>query len=166
MSVCPTVDSTAEPLPRSVLILNQSTSLRPFPRTLIDAISTTMEGKPGGPISYYVEHADLYRFNGSLHNDSLKGYFSIKYRDNPIGVIIAIGPAGLDLALELRRALWPTTPVVFDAVDADTITHELPRGVTGTFVHIKLANTVGVARAIVPDLRQIAAAPVEVTCRS
>jgi signal transduction histidine kinase len=76
--------------------------------------------------------------------------------DNPIGVIIAIGPAGLDLALELRRALWPTTPVVFAAVDADTITHELPRGVTGTFVHIKLANTVGVARAIVPDLRQIA----------
>ena len=155
-NVCPTAGLADEPLPRSVLILNQSTSLRPMPIAIIDGIRTSMDGKLQGAISYHIEHVDLYRFNSSLYKDSLRSHFSAKYRDKPIGVIIAIGPGGLDLALELHDSLWPTAPVVFAAVAADRLAHKLPPGVTGTFVELKLANTIEVARAIVPNLKQIA----------
>ncbi|HSV22650.1 MAG TPA: ABC transporter substrate binding protein [Xanthobacteraceae bacterium] len=156
ISARPTVGLGEEQLPRSVLILNQSTSIRPLPIAIIDGIRTTMDGKLPGAMSYYIEHVDLYRFNSSLYKNSLQGHLSVKYRDKPIGVIIAIGPGGLDLALELHGSLWPTAPVVFAAVATDTLVHKLPPGVTGTFIELKLANTIEVARAIVPNLRQIA----------
>ena len=138
--------------PRSVLVLNQSTSLRPWPNAIIAGIRPSISGNPGGTISFYVEHLDLYQFDSPRYADNLRNYFSDKYRDKPIGVIIAIGPGGLRLAIKLRAFLWPTTPIVFAAVDEDTATQDLPSGVTGVAVEMMLANMMKAARTIVPIL--------------
>jgi signal transduction histidine kinase len=146
----------AEPLPRSVLILNQSTSLRPWPAAIIDGIRSSALREPAGATSFYLEHLDLYRFDGASHRDSLRTHFAEKYRDKPIAVIMAIGPIGLAVAVQLRDSLWPTTPIVFAAVDEAAAKASLAPGVTGIAVQMTLANMLAAAQAIVPHLKRFA----------
>jgi signal transduction histidine kinase len=143
------------PLPRSVLIINQSTALRPWPNAIIAGIRSGLGGEPGA-ISYYLEHIDLYRFDSPGYADSLRMHFANKYHDKPIGVVIVIGAAGLELVLKLRHSLWPMQPVLFAGVDEATPTQELPPGVTGILTRMTLANMMRAARVIVPDLKRFA----------
>src|SRR5262249_4920798 len=100
-------DPRAEQVPpRSVLILDQSTSLRPWPAGIIAGIRSVLDSSAGPPMALYVEHLDLHRFNGSEYQDSLRQHFSEKYRDRPIGVIATIGPRAFEYAMRLRETLW------------------------------------------------------------
>ena len=146
----------AEPLPRSVLILNQSTSLRPWPAAIIAGIRSSALGNPVGATSFYLEHLDLYRFGGAGYRDSLRAHFGEKYRDVPIGIIIAVGPIGLSVAVKLRDSLWPTTPIVFAAVETEAVARPLPAKVTGITVNLTLASMMTAARAIMPNLKRFA----------
>jgi len=141
------------PLPRSVLVLDQSTSFRPWPSAVISAMRSVMNNDPSRPISLYVEHLDLYRFNGSQYEESLHDHFRKKYRDRPIGVIVVIGPTTLDYATRLRTYLWPTAPIVLAAVDVETATRNLPPLATGTATPMTLADMISAARIVVPDLK-------------
>ena len=40
-----------------------------------------------------------------------------KYRDRPVGVLVAVGSAALCFALRWRDELWPGIPIVFTMVD-------------------------------------------------
>jgi signal transduction histidine kinase len=146
----------AEPQLRSVLIINQSTSLRPWPSEIIAGIQAGMHMRPPGTISFYVEHLDLYSFEGPAYWRSLQAHFREKYRIRPPDVIIAIGPGVLALTLTLRDVLWPQVPIVFAAVDQRSVLQPLPAGVTGHTFKMTLANMIKAARAIVPDLKAFA----------
>src|SRR4029079_12297125 len=50
------------PLPRSVLILEQSAPIRPWSTAIIQAIQSIKSDESGAPISYHVEHLDLFGF--------------------------------------------------------------------------------------------------------
>jgi signal transduction histidine kinase len=157
MLACLSSATLAEaPLRRSVLILNQSTSIRPWPTAIIAGIQSSMSDPLGAPISYYVEHLDLYRFDSPGYEDDLRASFGAKYRDTPIGLIMAIGPSGLRVATKLRASLWPKQPIVFAAVDEDTAMRELPSDVTGRAVRLTFANMMRAARIIVPTLKRFA----------
>jgi signal transduction histidine kinase len=146
----------APPLPRSVLILNQSTSLRPWPTAIIAGMRSSFRRSSGGAVSSYVEHLDLYQFRSPEYERRLLDHLSNKYRRTPIGVIAAIGPGGLAFAVRLRAYLQPTIPIIFAAVDEKTAASDLPSGVTGTAMDLTLANMMKVAQMIVPDLKQFA----------
>jgi signal transduction histidine kinase len=146
----------AQPQPRSVLIVNQSTSPRPWPTEVIAGIQASMRVHPLGTISFYVEHLDLYSFDGPEYRQSLQAHFGEKYRHRPPDVIITIGPGALEVMLKLRNALWPQVPIVFAAIDQGSITQPLPARVTGHTFKMTLANMIGAARAIVPDLKAFA----------
>jgi signal transduction histidine kinase len=143
------------PLPRSVLILDQQTSFRPWPTAVIAGIRSFLREGIGPPVSVYVEHLDLNRFEGSDYEGSLQTHFREKYRDRPIGVIVAIGPSALNYALRLRAVLWSTVPIVFAAVDEETA-QGLPSGVTGTTMQLNLANMIKASRMLVPGLMRLA----------
>src|SRR5215510_13685915 len=115
--------------PRSVLILDQSTSIRPWPTGIIAGMRSVLHGAAGSPIALYVEHLDLHRFKGSEYQDSLRRYFSEKYRDRPIGVIATIGPLAFEYAMRLRGSIWPAVPIVFAAVPEESAPNP-PPGVT------------------------------------
>jgi signal transduction histidine kinase len=151
----PTV-AAAEPLPRSVLILDQSEPNSPWGFAFKAALLTTL--KPGSPppIAVYTEVLDLSRFNSPRYEELLRTYYREKYRDKPIGVIVVHGSAALEMLLRLRTELWPGVPVVFAVVDEPTIARlSLPADVTGTTLRLTLANGVNAARALVPNLKQI-----------
>jgi len=102
-----------------------------------------------------VEHLDFNRFRGPEYELGLKNFFATKYKDRPLGVIVAVGVGALQYVLRSRAELWPAVPVVFTFVDP-LLLSALPADVTGTTFRLKLSDMVAAARAVVPDLNQIA----------
>jgi signal transduction histidine kinase len=147
----------AELRPRSILVLDQSEARGPFYYQLFSGFreAVTKDAKPHTTL--YAENLDLSRFNGAAYEQSLQRYLKEKYQDRPIGVVVAVGAATLDLVLRWRVELWPETPVVFALVDEmDFARLKPPPDVTGTIVKLGLADSIAAARAVVPKLKTIA----------
>jgi signal transduction histidine kinase len=157
-SLLATADAAGAPEPqqRSVLIVNQSTALRPWPTEVMAGIQASMRVQPLGSISFHVEHLDLYNFDSPAYRQSLQAHFAEKYRSKPPAVIITIGPGALAVTLGLRDALWPHTPIVFAAVNQRGLVQPLPAGVTGRTFKMTLASMIQAAKAIDPDLKAFA----------
>src|SRR5215470_15637139 len=73
--------SAVQGTPRSLLILDQSTSFRLWPSAIIAGMRSELAGNLESPTAIYVEHLDLHQFRGAEYQDSLEQYFSEKYRD-------------------------------------------------------------------------------------
>jgi signal transduction histidine kinase len=156
--LCSLVYSAAmadQPSPRSMLILDQSAPLRPWSTAIIKALRSATSGYRRGPLSYYVEHLDIFGFYSPQYEDNLRVHFRDKYRGKPIDVIVSIGPSALDFAVNLRATLWPTVPVIFAAVEELGAPHQLPPKTTGIVYHRTLATMVNAARPIVPNLKKL-----------
>ena len=108
-------------------------------------------------ISVYSEHLDLSRFTNPQHDGVLRNYLRDKFRDRPIGVLVAQGSSSLEFVMRSRAELWPGVPVVFAAVDAATAARlNLPPDVTGKVRQLTFRNAVITAQALVPNLKRIA----------
>ena len=119
------------PLPRSVLILDQSAPIRPWSTAIIQAIQSIKSDESGAPISYHVEHLDLFGFGGGPYDDNLLSHLAGKYRNRPIGVFLSIGPGALDFAVKLRAVAWPAAPIVFTTLSEAAAPHPIPPNTTG-----------------------------------
>jgi signal transduction histidine kinase len=147
----------AEPLPRSVLVIDQFELASAGAAAALSSFRSTLKGDATLPASVYIEHLDLGRFRGARFSDAVQAYFREKYRDTPIGVIVALGSSALEFVLPLRGQLWPDVPVVFAAVDKSVAGRlVLPPRVTGTLMSAPLADSVAVAQVVVPGLKRIA----------
>jgi signal transduction histidine kinase len=153
---CPTA-SADEPLPRSVLVIDQFELASAGSAAVLSSLRSTLKSSSTSPISVYIENLDLGRFGGLHFRHAVQAYFHEKYRDTPIGVVMPIGSAALELVLHLRPQLWPDTPVIFAAVDEGVPDRlNLPSKVTGTTMPAPLSDSVSVARMIVPGLKRVA----------
>ena len=149
--------SAAAPLPRSVLIIDQYGPGLPFSAGISSGIRAAVISGSATQVSVYHEQLDLNRFHGPVYEHSLNAHFRVKYRDKPVGIIIAVGPAALEYVLRSRAALWPVVPVVFTFVDKSAIAQlELPADVTGNTLQSHPRDMVTVARTLVPDIKRIA----------
>ena len=147
----------AEPLPRSVLIIDQYGPGLPFSAGISSGIRATVISGSASRVSIYHEQLDVSRFRGPVYEHSLNAHFRVKYRDKQIGVIITVGPAALEYVLRSRVELWPAVPVVFTFVDKPTVAQlERPPDVTGNTLQSQPRDMVTVARTLVPDIQRIA----------
>jgi signal transduction histidine kinase len=147
----------ADPLPRSMLVLDQSDVRGPFYYEIFDALRSTVNVSAAPPVTIYAESLNLIRFPGAAYEESLKHHLQVKYQGKQIGVIVAIGVASLEYVLRWRTTLWPGIPVVFSMVDEpDFARLRLPPDVTGSIMRFPLADMMTTARAVVPDLRTVA----------
>jgi signal transduction histidine kinase len=141
---------------RSILVLDQSETRGPFYYQIFSGLRSVVNADTRSHTTLYAENLDLSRFNGSAYEESLRRHLQEKYRDRPIGVVIAVGTAALGLALRWREELWPGVPVVFALVDQiDFARLRLPPDVTGGIVRLPLADSIKTARAVVPNLDSI-----------
>ena len=111
--------SAEQAMPQGVLILDDSGAQRRahFIRTSVSALRGSVNRDPSKQYSIYVEHLDFHRFRGPEYELGLKQFFATKYKDRPIGVIVAVGVGALQYVLRSRDELWPAVPVVFTFVD-------------------------------------------------
>ena len=144
-------------MPRDVLVLDDSggAAAGPFYANIVSALRGSVNRDPSNQYSIFVEHLDLHRFRGPEYELGLQRFFVTKYKDRPLGVIVAVGAGALQYVLRSREELWPTVPVVFTFVDPQYLS-ALPADVTGTTFRLKLFDMIAAGRVVVPDLNGIA----------
>ena len=149
--------AATQPLPRSILIVSPSDARGPFYYRIFDALRAAVNRAPGPPVTLYLEYLDLNRFGGQDYEASLAGHLRVKYREKPVGVLVAVGPAALTHVLHWRDDLWPGVPVVFVMVDEITAApfKGVP-GITGEVIGLRYSDMLTAARAMVPGLERVA----------
>ena len=70
----PAAWAESEPLPPSVLILDQSLAARPWYTDFYAAFGSTLNAGSERRFSVYSEHLDLNRFSGTQHHEVLRTY--------------------------------------------------------------------------------------------
>jgi signal transduction histidine kinase len=154
--LAPTGWAAADLPPRSILYLDQSDLHGPFYHQLFTAFRARLAAESKEYTKLYAEDLDLSRFNTDAYRESLRQILDEKYRDKPIGVIVAVGSDTMELVLKWRNELWPNVPVVFTMVEkSDYERLKPPPDVTGSFAKLRLADAVSAARAVVPHLKTI-----------
>ena len=157
VAVVLTAPLAAQPLSRSVLLLDQSSAGLPFNTALATAVRLSLNAASKVSISFYVEHLDANRFFGSDYEEGILSFFRTKYRDKAVDVVVVVGSAALDFITRRRAELWPNVPVVFAAIDEATIAKvTLPPNVTGVTMQLTLQDMVRTANIVVPNLKRIA----------
>ena len=153
--VAPGASPAAESLPRSVLYLDQNHPGLAFAAAISAVFQSTLHHPGSGEdVAIYAENLDLIRSPGPRHEEVLKTYLREKYRDRPIGVIVAMGTAALPFMLRVRAELWPEVPAVFAAwIPPET---KIPPGVTGLIRQQTLRTSVDLTQALMPGLKRIA----------
>jgi signal transduction histidine kinase len=142
--------------PRSILVLDQSDMRGSFYHQIFAALQAEVGSHPPPLLTVYAEDLDLEHFGGEDYEATLRKMLRAKYRDRPVGVLVAIGEAALQLVLRWRDELWPGIPVVFTMVDQAGFGRlKPPSDVTGSIVDVKLADSIKAARAVVPDLASV-----------
>jgi signal transduction histidine kinase len=146
-----------EARPRSMLVLDQSDVRGPFYYEVFSALRSIVAAEAGAPVTIYAESLDLSRFSGPAYEASLRQHLQVKFRDKPIGLVVAVGSASLEYVLRWRRTVWPDAPVVFAMVDEPAVARlKPPPDVTGLVVKLRLSDMITAAHAVVPELRGVA----------
>jgi len=154
--VVPVAAPAADMRPRSILLLDQADPRGSFYYDIFLTLRERVSADLSSHIALYRESFDFSRFNGPAYEQTLREYLKDKYRDRPIGVIIAIGAATLQRVQCWHADLWPGIPVVFGLVDESDLDRlKLPPDATGGTVRLRLADSISAARAAVPDLNNI-----------
>jgi signal transduction histidine kinase len=149
----PTASAEAQPRTRAVLVLDQSARLSPFSDLLVNSFFSRLS-EQGGQVAAYVESLDLARFGSPEYYALVRTFLRSKYKDVPLGAIVAGGTEGLRLASDLRPEIWPDVPLLFVAFTPQAAAN-LPLNTTGVVAPLRFANLIRAAQTLVPGLKQI-----------
>jgi len=157
LAVALTLASTrAEPLPRTILFLDEDTPIYPWFRQMSEAFYATIRRETANDPFVFIENLGIDAYATQDYFNILRSHFREKYRNKPIGVIVSNASRALPYTLRLRDELWPGTPVVLAGIQERRATRlSLPSNVTGfTFRH-QLQDIVATADALIPGLKRV-----------
>src|SRR4051794_38139742 len=87
---CP---AAADPLPRSLLIFDQTQANSPWGLGFRSALMVELDKTSKTPITIYSELLELGRFNSPQYQELIRTFLREKYRQRPIGVVVVHGSA-------------------------------------------------------------------------
>src|SRR5262245_38164777 len=150
------VSTRAEPLPRTILFLDEDTPIYPWFRQMSEAFYATIKKETTNPPFVFIENLGIDAYATADYFNILRSHFREKYRDKAIGVIVTDASRELAYTLRLRDELWPGTPVVLAGIQERRAARlNLPSNVTGfTFRH-QLQDIVATAEALIPGLKRV-----------
>jgi signal transduction histidine kinase len=147
----------ADPLPRTVLFLDQSTPYTEYFGKLLASLQSALKAGSSDPVTIHLERLGYTYVKGTEYDALLQSFVKEKYRAAPISVIVANGFDALQLAMSLQSEMDPSIPIVFSGVDSSTAAQmKLPPNVTGTTVHRTVRHALITAKVLVPGLKRIA----------
>ncbi len=146
----------AEPLPRAVLIIDESDPSSGAPTTFSATLRKTLSNVTPN-VAVFGETVDLSQFEDPWQQAILRTYVQQKYNDVRFGVVVAVGASALDLVRHWRSELWPDATVVFAAIDEMTAAElKLDSNMSGLTMRRTIRSMMAVARNLVPDLQGVA----------
>jgi signal transduction histidine kinase len=148
--------AVAAPLPRAVLVIDESDPSNGAPTTFSARVRSALSNyKPS--VAVFGETLDLSRFAGPKQEGILRTYIQQKYSDVRFGAIVAVGALALDFVRRWRSELWPDVPIVFAAIDELTAAELKPdSNTTGLIIQRTIKSMMAAARILVPDLQGVA----------
>jgi signal transduction histidine kinase len=150
------VSAQAEPLPRTILFLDEDTPIYPWFRQMSEAFYATIKTETANPPFVFIENLGIDAYDAPDYFNIVRSHFREKYRNKAIGVIVSDASRYLQFTLRLRDELWPGTPVVLAGIQERRAARlSLPSNVTGfTFRH-QLQDIVATADALIPGLKRV-----------
>src|SRR5215813_5234942 len=150
------ISTRAEPLPRTILFLDEDTPIYPWFRQMSEAFYATIKSETANPPFVFIENLGIDAYDTADYFDIVRSHFREKYRNKAIGVIVSNASRYLPFTLRLRDELWPGTPVVLAGIQERRAARlSLPSNVTGfTFRH-QLQDIVATADALIPGLKRV-----------
>jgi hypothetical protein len=150
------VSARADPLPRTILFLDEDTPIYPWFRQMSEAFYATIKTETANPPFVFIENLGIDAYDTPDYFNIVRSHFREKYRNKAIGVIVSDASRYLRFTLRLRDELWPGTPVVLAGIQERRAARlSLPSNVTGfTFRH-QLQDIVATADALIPGLKRV-----------
>src|SRR5499427_5067462 len=150
------ISTRAEPLPRTILFLDEDTPIYPWFRQMSEAFYATIKTETANHPFVFIENLGIDAYDTADYFNIVRSHFRGKYRDKAIGVIVSNASRYLPFTLRLRDELWPGTPVVLAGIQERRAAQlSLPFNVTGfTFRH-QLQDIVATADALIPGLKRV-----------
>src|SRR5499427_7509517 len=150
------ISTRAEPLPRTILFLDEDTPIYPWFRQMSEAFYATIKTETANPPFVFIENLGIDAYDTPDYFNIVRSHFREKYRNKAIGVIVSNASRYLPFTLRLRDQLWPGTPVVLAGIQERRAARlRLPSNVTGfTFRH-QLQDIVATADALIPGLKRV-----------
>ena len=147
----------ADRLPHAVLIVDQSGPGVTIFNQIAQAFRSNLNVQADPALTIYHEKLDLNVFADPGYLRLLENFVHEKYRDRAIGVMVALGAKGLQWAISLRERRGAEIPIVFAAISNQAVQFsELPSNITGRTTEQSFEDYVKVARALVPQMKQLA----------
>ena len=146
--------SYAEEPPDGILIVDESDSNSPFIHHFREQVHSTLDAESKKPFILYPESLDFGHFNGPTYEATLHAFFTNKYKDKPIGMIVAFGSKALKFMSSVRAEMWPSAPIVF--VTFYDATDTFPPNATGAIASRRFLDLIKSAQYLVPNLARIA----------
>ncbi|MCP3139444.1 hypothetical protein [Pyxidicoccus xibeiensis] len=112
------VAQEARPAGKSVLLLIPEDTALPAMATLVANLRSSLWEAQGGSITLDVESLDLGWARGPAYTHALYTWYLAKYRERRPDALIAFRSDAIQLALQLRRELWPDVPTGSPALAA------------------------------------------------
>jgi signal transduction histidine kinase len=146
-----------DPVPaRRVLILSGAEVMLPAGQVIDGAIRQVLSEAGLGPLEFYSEGMDAYRFNTEEFEDELASFLHRKYGDREPVLVFALTDLALDFLIRYRAQLWPQSPVVFTNVDPKYLQgRNRPDWATGIVDVEDFTGTANLARVLQPGARRI-----------
>lgn len=145
-------DATA----RRVIILTGTDVMLPASQTEDSVIRRVLSDASVGPVEFYSEGLDAYRFRSANYEREFAAFLGGKYREKEPDLVFALSDLALDFLTKRRDDLWPHSPVVFTSVDRNYFQeHPRPSWSTGILDNDSVTETVALARRLQPDARRI-----------
>jgi signal transduction histidine kinase len=149
----PELDSVSA---RRVLILSGAEVMLPAGQVVDGAIRQVLSESGLGPLEFYSEGMDAYRFHTEQFEDELAPFLQQKYRARKPALVFALSDLALDFLIRYRSQLWPDSPVVFTNVDPKYLqSQNRPEWATGIIDVEDFTGTASLARVLQPDARRI-----------
>ena len=146
--------SYAEEPPDAILIVDESDSNSPFIHHFREQVHSTLDAESKKSFILFPESLDFGHFNGPAYEATLHAFFTNKYKDKPIGMIVTFGSKALKFMSSVRAEMWPSAPIIFvtfyDAADT------FPPNATGAIASRRFLDLIKSAQYLVPNLARIA----------
>jgi signal transduction histidine kinase len=147
-------DAPSKPL--RVVILSGAEVMLPAGQ-VVDGVIRQVLGDAGlGPIEFYTEGLDAYRFRSEEYEPELAPFLRRKYAERQPAVVFALTDMALDFLIRYRSELWSNSAVVFTMVDPKFFDNRArPAWVTGILDDEDFTETVDLARKLQPNARRV-----------
>lgn len=143
------------PIPKNVLILNEVGLAHPASALVTQQVMLRLAADRRYQTEFYVESLDSPLFSDEAPLRDISTGRLEKYEHRKIDVIVAMGPASIRFLAQHPDYL-PDVPVVFcGSTTLQAGDPALSSRFTGTWMNLELANTLDVARALVPDVKGV-----------